>query len=330
MLHIPEDVRNQRKKSAFTLVELLVVITIIGILIALLLPAVQAAREAARRMQCTNNLKQFGLGMANYESAYQAYPMGVFWSVPDGSVGARNGWIVTLLPYVEMASLYDALDLFPKTGWSANNGVNDKVYTTQVPVFQCPSDDRTTFPSNGYNLSRSNYVGCFSLTNTIVEKAAYPKYCNADPSAASLPARPRTIFNWNNSRTVADVRDGTSNTVAISEVIAGREGDLRGAWWEEWGYSYSHARTPNTSTPDTMWNVVMSYGCCVSTTESPCDGNGGSYWGSEIFAARSRHSGGVNACLLDGSARFFSDQISLTTWQALGSIDGDETIKGGD
>ena len=308
------------KSTGFTLVELLVVITIIGILIALLLPAVQAAREAARKMQCSNNLKQVGLGIATYESAANAYPMGVCWSSVYGSSGGRNGWVVAILPYIELENLYNSLNLFPTTGWSADNGVNDKIYTTVIPTYRCPSDTQEPFACNGYQLSRTNYVGCFSPNGTLVEKSAYPLRYASDSGPLSNPATPRAIFNWNISRIVADVKDGTSNTVAVSETIAGTSIDLRGAWWEEWGYSYSHARTPNSAIPDAMW--LPSY-TCVSTQEAPC--TDAANWSDENYAARSRHAGGVNACLLDGSVHFVSDQINSTTWQALGSIDGNET-----
>ena len=315
------------QRFAFTLVELLVVITIIGILIALLLPAVQAAREAARRMQCTNNLKQIGLALASYESSARAFPMGVYWSSTSGTSGGRNGWVIAILPYLELKNIYESLNLIPTSGWSCYGGVNDAVYTNNLAAYRCPSDDAGTYSSGPHQLSRSNYVGCFSPDGTLVEKSAYPKRFSYDPGPTTNPATARAIFNWNISRLVADVSDGTSNTIAVSETIAGKNGDLRGCWWEEYGYSYSNARTPNSSIPDSVWSSAVPYGCCESTPDAPCDGSS-PFWSTENYAARSRHPGGVNGCLLDGSVHFIFDQIDLAAWHALGSIDGGEPITG--
>ena len=252
------------KSTGFTLVELLVVITIIGILIALLLPAVQAAREAARRMQCTNNLKQIGLALAAYESSANAFPMGVYWSIRpqcDRPGGRVNGWVIAILPYLELENVYNSLNLNPATGWgSVNGGVNDAVYATNIAAYRCPSDDPVKFPSGNFQLSRSNYVGCFSPDGTLVEKSAYPKRFSYDSGPTTNPATARAIFNWNISRTVADVSDGTSNTIAVSETIAGKDGDVRGGWWNEGGYTYSNDRTPNSPIPDSMWSVAIPYG----------------------------------------------------------------------
>jgi type II secretory pathway pseudopilin PulG len=309
-------------------VELLVVITIIGILIALLLPAVQAAREAARRMQCTNNLKQIGLALAAYESSTNAFPMGVYWSPADAS-GARFGWVIAILPYLETDNAYKLLNLNPAVGaGSVNGGVNDAVYATNIAAYLCPSDAPVKFPSGNYQLSRSNYVGCFSPDGTLVEKSAYPKRFSYDSGSLTNPATARAIFNWNVSHRVADVSDGTSNTIAVSETIAGTGNDVRGAWWTEGGYTYENARTPNSSIPDSIWSAAIPYGGCASTADDPCDGSA-LYWSTLNYAARSHHPGGVNGCLLDGSVHFYSDQINLDAWHALGSIDGGEVIPGG-
>jgi prepilin-type N-terminal cleavage/methylation domain-containing protein/prepilin-type processing-associated H-X9-DG protein len=328
--HQSEAMRH--KSVGFTLVELLVVITIIGILIALLLPAVQAAREAARRMQCVNNLKQIGLGLATYESTAGAFPMGVYWSScplgaangkPDGTCGGRNGWTIGILPYIELQNTYNALNLIPATGDSRSNPQNVEVYKKTIPVYLCPTDNSALLFPDG--TTRSNYVGCFSADGFLVEKGAYPTRYAYDSGPLTDPATARAIFNWNTSRTMANVRDGASNTVAASETIRG-EGIVRAGWWFEWGLQYSHSRAPNSPIPDAVWSVAASY--CTSTLDAPCDGSA-AHWSAENFAARSRHPGGVNACLLDGSVQFFSDQIDLATWHALGSIDGGEVIRGG-
>ena len=171
-------------------------------------------------------------------------------------------------------------------------------------------------------------MGCFSPDGTLVDKEAYPTRFSYDSGPLTNPATAHAVFNWNVQRTTAAVKDGLSNTVAVSETIAGKQGDLRGGWWEEWAYSYTHSRTPNSPLPDAMWSTVaVPYHCCVSTPDDPCDGSS-PYWSTENYAARSHHTGGVNACLLDGSTHFFADQVDFAVWRALGSIDGGEALPG--
>ena len=230
---------------------------------------------------------------------------------------------------MELANLYSSLDLIPSAGVSCMGGPNDPVYTTDIATYRCPSDDPDKCPSDtGALVSRSNYVGCFSPDGTLVEKSAYPSRYAYDPGPLTNPATARAIFNWNISRMAADVSDGLSNTIAVSETIAGKGEDARGGWWGEWACSYSNARTPNSPVPDSMWSVALPYGLCVSSPDAPCDGSSPE-WSGENYAARSRHPGGVNACLLDGSVQFSSNQIDFATWHALGSIDGNEVIQGG-
>ena len=145
---------SQRRRG-FTLIELLVVIAIIAVLIALLLPAVQAAREAARRAQCTNNLKQFGLGIANYESANNCLPSGLIFGVgvpPCNAAGGGSGcqntpWFVLMLPYIEQAPLYASFNASIGVEGPSLLGyiVNSTVCATRIPSFQCPSDESQVF-----------------------------------------------------------------------------------------------------------------------------------------------------------------------------------------
>jgi prepilin-type N-terminal cleavage/methylation domain-containing protein/prepilin-type processing-associated H-X9-DG protein len=306
------------KSTGFTLVELLVVITIIGILIALLLPAVQAAREAARRMQCGNNLKQTVLAMHLYHEAIEMFPVGI----ADTRVPyAYANWAQYLLPYLEQENL---LDIFNPDVNYANPYFNDSaagknatVLRTKIQTYLCPSDDagregridKMQNPSNYVGFTRSNVVGCFNPDAGVREGS---------------PSQRRSIFGFNVARSAAQVTDGTSNTVAISEMISGANpSDVRGMWWYDMGCHYEHKYNPN-SRSDTMANWFSGYGYCLSDTAGGkvyCDYNAPG-WGETTFAASSYHPGGVNVGLADGSVRFANDTIGNAVWQALGSIDG--------
>jgi prepilin-type N-terminal cleavage/methylation domain-containing protein len=206
-------------KRGFTLIELLVVIAIIAVLIALLLPAVQAAREAARRAQCVNNLKQLGLALHNYHSTTNSFPLGAtlnpydrannstFWS--DWSAQAQ------LLQYLEGSPIYAACNFSLAPEWANNYGylVNSTATNSKIKAFACPSDPNANMQSpTGASLGANNsYMGSMG-TATIGYPEATPNATNAQQSSG--------IFAYQKSYTIADVTDGTSNTVAFSEMIA--------------------------------------------------------------------------------------------------------------
>jgi len=312
-----------------------VVIAIIGILIALLLPAVQSAREAARRLQCANKLKQLALDMHSYHEAHLVFPSASLGYNPanrSGVNGAIHNWTMSIWPYVEldtMASAYDWSIGFRGGGsHAAYDAVNGDLFRTRIPLYQCPSDDAGVYgnepgipESTGH--SRANYVVCCSPDGSLMEKnrpenQGFDAACNN----ANNPATKRALFNWQICRSIARVRDGTSNTVALSEVIAGPSGtpDLRGLWVSDLGIGYSHLRTPNSAIPDQLLGGPYcnpAKAPCLSS--SPC-------WSTVINAARSFHSGGVNAALADGSVRFFTDSIDAQLWIDLASIDGSEAV----
>ena len=323
---------NTASRRAFTLVELLVVIAIIGLLIALLLPAVQSTRESARRSACSNNLRQIGLALAHHESSQQAFPMGVSWSNPSHNppvVLVR--WTMRILPYVEESALLEGMDLsLPSntaTDYVAQNG---PLLSKSPPVFRCPSDADVPALWNLYG--KGNYPGCFSAKGDLIEFDAVSRGWEYDPGPLA-PANAagkdvHAIFNWNIARRSAKVGDGLSKTMAVSEVIS-PPGDARGKWSHDWGCSFSALRGPNSTLPDQV--VQWAVDCCspiinTSVPGAPITGRADIQWSNTNFAARSRHPGGVQAGMLDGSVRFVRDEINLATWQAMASIDGRESV----
>jgi prepilin-type N-terminal cleavage/methylation domain-containing protein/prepilin-type processing-associated H-X9-DG protein len=292
--------KNMKRRHGFTLVELLVVITIIGILIALLLPVVQVAREAARRMQCSNNIKNAVLGLQVYHEQKGMFPPGI--SNPDGT---RNmtAWTVYLLPFIEQQNLYS------KINFADFDAVENRdVWRTKTSPYLCPSDnaDRTNSRFGGLGWARSNIVGCFN-----VEGGIYP----------TTPGTRKSIFTKNLSRSITDVVDGTSNTVAISEIISGPNDthDIRGIWYHDWGCHYEHLYNPNYPADNINGDGSPS-DYCVSD-KVPC-GTNAPGWGDTVAAASSYHPGGVNVGLVDGSVRFVNETVNSAVWQAAGSIDG--------
>jgi prepilin-type N-terminal cleavage/methylation domain-containing protein len=306
-------------RSGFTLVELLVVVAIIGVLVALLLPAVQSAREAARRMQCTNNLKQWALGMHNYHdvqlvlpSATKALPRGV--------------WVSVLWPYVEQTALAAAYDytthfyLPPNTigGGSATTANLNGPTGRTVKIYYCPSDRSNAVnisPADLYFRARGNYhvnFGSVAFPSATTNVQAWGPFGFKDFVTNTLPRYSR----------LAEIVDGTSNTLLVSEQLtpldadADHRGDIQN---DDWSCTYfSTLLTPNTLSPD-----VLKSGFCTSRPERkmPCVVGANS-----MKAVRSRHPNGINAANCDGSVRFVTNNIALATWQALGSMNGGDQI----
>ena len=312
------DLSATPARRGFTLVELLVVIAIIGILIALLLPAVQAAREAARRMQCTNHLKQWGLAMHNYESSNKilSYPNSrTGGSSGCGGLGAafRISFPPFLWPFLEQQPLYDRYDFNLPFHYPYNQGPgngNEPVVMVQVSLYFCPSDRQGMWvpPADSHSRSRGNYVLNWGAADFCQNTSTYPNY-RASP------------FGPNRSARFAEITDGLSNTMLMSEVLQSKKDtdfDFRGDILND---DVTCAQYMTLDTP----NSGVDHNICVDLEKpAPCIVASPRY-----VSARSKHPGGVNVLFGDGSVHFFSDSIALETWQALGSMDGGETLPGG-
>lgn len=337
-------------RRGFTLVELLVVIAIIGVLVALLLPAVQAAREAARRMSCQNNLKQIGLAVHNHESALQRLPTGSesrpFPGAPTHPYNFyRWSTLAHLTPYLEQTNVYNTVDLdtplYPPTYQITPQ--NAIAASTIVPLFLCPSDQQQPVSrftdSNGteYNWGPTNYAG--NAGSGIDGGTGY---------------KTDGVFFINSKIRFADITDGTTNTVMFSESILGQgpevstdasamkfttdykyagtapltdsacasatlfnQSNRRGFSWVNGEYRctmYNHYYTPNQKIFD-----------CLGVNFSP-DLNE-LYSGVGWRAARSFHAGGiVNVTLVDGSVRTVTSSIDPLVWRALSTRRGGETV----
>ena len=329
--------RKKRQKSkGFTLVELLVVIAVIGILIALLLPAVQAAREAARRSQCSNNLKQITLALHNYHDVNRSFPAGGV--LPAGIHSARYypGVIVAVLPFMEQGPRYDVIQervISSTDYWTTL--FNGSCYQTPLSGVLCPSDPSADTPSPHASNARLNYM--YNMGDGMLKLDAawhHPNYINNQ----YVQARNRGPFHADSWKTFASIIDGTSNTLAMSESASAPQG--------YWSREVKGSSGWNSALlePDGAHPVIHPDVCMSSVIDpnnpseylQPCDTwrgnffqvgtpwngfhtvippNGPSCWDTPagyhaaIFPPNSYHPGGVNASMLDGSIRFIADTI---------------------
>ncbi len=353
MTRATSELAIERDRHAFTLVELLVVIAIIGVLIGLLLPAVQAAREAARRMNCANNLKQITLALHNFHNSHDEFPIGspskacdAYPAIPEWQY--RWGPLAMLTPYMEQFNVYESLNLnaplYGHTGIYKGPGYgvhpsNLVPVTQDIALFYCPSDREEKVVLSGAEAewAAGNYMACWGRGAPTAQGTAILD--DADG-----------LFNSQAAVRFADVTDGTSNTAAFSESLlpdpdvpggtvlternkgrvivgdgSGGDPTLTVEWCTRFGQpvasqsrratrwvdgfifytAYYHWWEPNSRIPDcAKWSPLRSL------------------W----QMARSRHPGGVNLGLCDGSVRFVSETVDLETWRALGSRNGNELL----
>jgi prepilin-type N-terminal cleavage/methylation domain-containing protein/prepilin-type processing-associated H-X9-DG protein len=335
------------RRPGFTLVELLVVITIIGILIALLLPAVQAARDAARRAQCVNNLKQFGLALHNYHQNRGTFPR---YSYPPVKFSLWQGMSVhvMLLPYLEQPAIYEQWNWSrswddPLIGRPSNLVLKNR----KLSAFRCPSDSAfpdPAYPGNNYVVSQGPTVGWGNTTPAL----------SPAPAAADMIG----VFRPDAEVTIAEIRDGTSNTIAISEQLIGDNdnasytpGDVVRPVSIAFPYTFPSQTQLETygqqcdavklaaggqlSHVGEEWAAPMPAQTVFNTLAPPnwrwptCQHGGPpSQWMDSpgVFPARSRHPGGVNTGMADGAVRFFANTIDFFVYQALGSRAGNEVV----
>ncbi|MBN2295000.1 MAG: DUF1559 domain-containing protein [Pirellulales bacterium] len=294
-----------RKKKAFTLVELLVVIAIIGILIALLLPAVQAARAAARRISCSNNLKQWGLAMHNYESNNRVFPPGcTHWA----SYQKRMSFVIPMWPFLELNDLYDDYNF----DYSFHDWINERVVIQQAPLYFCPEDRIGCWKGDSWAArSRGNYVVNWGYCDSRVQ---------ATPSGD--PVRPGP-FGPDKYTRVSDIADGLSNTMFMAEVVQAKldtEFDFRGDFIND---DHGACCIMTVSTPNSGEDTMACTNTADRTYPGPCQNNNSD---RVYVSSRSLHAGGVNVLFGDGSTRFINNDIEVETWRAIGSMSGGETV----
>jgi prepilin-type processing-associated H-X9-DG protein len=302
-------------------VELLVVIAIIGILIALLLPAVQSAREAARRTQCINNMKQWGIGFHEHHDTYKKLPFaaGIRFN-PTTNTNLRETWVTYLWRFIEQEALVERYD-FNVNFWEPPNTIQnslDSPVGMRVAIYYCPSDRpgaTNMSPSDTYWRAKGNYN--LNWGNVM------------QPHTGTVPIG-IAPFGYINRATRTQIRepkfndflDGTTNTLLMAEQLVpmrDEDQDHRGDIQND-DEVCTYFMTINT--PNTTANDVMAPGFCVNNPRQglPCTTGANRH-----KAARSRHPGGVNAMLGDGSVRFVRNSISLTVWQAVGTMNGGES-----
>lgn len=336
--------RESTRVHGFTLVELLVVIAIIGVLIALLLPAIQAAREAARRSQCTNNMRQLGIALQNYHSARQQFP--------PGNLGHRNpsdvtkprpvndptkpGFIpftphvVFMLPYLEEGAKFNLYNR--EIDWNQQPLSVLEQLRSPLPTYQCPSDEGQVMYETAGNDGTNSDAFDDHKGNYGVNWGQWEYLDQFDQSVLGMPSNVNTLndnqrapfaVGW--GARIGQITDGTSNTFAMLEMLQtpSEEGavDRRGRIWNHVPgcYQITTRVQPNSAEEDVS--------VCVDLEELELPCRNSSTENLMRLGSRSRHPGGVLVAMCDGSAQFIAEEIDALTYKGLSSIDGAENVQ---
>lgn len=300
----------KRSYRAFTLVELLVVIAIIGILVGLLLPAVQAVRAAARRAQCQNNLRQIGLAVLNYESAHMKFPPGQQWTNVEGQPNRLDySWMSLILPQIEQGNVYDEID-FERPYLDTFNA---NVVDTVIPAFLCPSTAERDKQRNAFDVIPDYESTGVTLGCTDYMGSAGPSSSRENPDTGEDYERQQGILIGTKGLAgeevllvpppvrIGSVTDGTSNTMMVTECTGRgteKDDDPHGSWVS--GKNIAHMEgTVNGKSAKDSWND------------------------ERIF---SEHAGGANAVRVDGSVHFISESVQQEVILMMASRSGGEVI----
>lgn len=307
-----------RRARGFTLIELLVVIAIIGVLVALLVPAVQAAREAARKTQCTNNLKQIGLALTQYEGTHKAFPPAKIFS---GHCTAKNGGqgftlnttgFALILPYMEQSNVHKAMNfsvasvadaVTPNTIVLGDPTANTTAIGVTITTFICPTDI-TSQPYNG--AQRSNYLfngGAYTDQDCIA---------SGQPQKALQGA----FFNDISTKIDLDFRDGLSSTVLVGESVQNKFDPTFGPYWGGGYFTSSHGRVLSPAVgPTSKFYLPNAAWMEPNPAKLPY-----------AYVFSSRHNGGVHSVFGDGSVKFLKNSIDGAIWYSIHTIKNGEIV----
>jgi len=319
---LSQNSRIRRGAGGFTLVELLVVIAIIGVLVALLLPAVQSAREAARRTQCANNLKQIGLGMINYHDTLKWFPQGAVWSntgaaipSPGNFANNRGSFFIRILPYVEQQALYNNFDMSTGTDGQYLPGNSTLLRGIEVPSFTCSSDTvRKTGSAPNFVMPASYHTNMGPSADISNNSACscplfstFQKYSRTGTSTNN-PAGPFSRNGWVSQSRMSDCLDGLSNTIYVGEVRAECSGHVAGGWSasNRWG---------------AFTQIPINFDSCRTQAVAQSEGKNDCFsncnWNAEV-GFKSNHPGGCQFVFGDGGVRFLPQNIDMTVYNYLG------------